>query len=54
MYPHQPGRLALLAALILGVGTSAQSGFSVNPDDAAPEVIDGQIFGPGYYCLGTF
>jgi hypothetical protein len=40
---------ALLVYISLGV--TAQSGVSANPDDATPQVIDGQIFGPGYqYC----
>jgi len=54
MHPNHPGRLALLAALFVGVGISAQSGFTVNPDNAIIQVIDGQIFGPGSYCLGDF
>jgi len=39
---------ALIFLSILGIAVAQQTGVSNNPADAAPQVIDGQIFGPGY------
>lgn len=41
-------RIAVLTCVILASGVQSQSGVSVNPADASIEVINGQIFGPGY------
>ena len=38
----------VLACVILASGAQGQSGVSVNPADATIQVIDGQIFGPGF------
>jgi len=44
----RPG-IAIVLGLVWGVQrVYGQSGYTTNPAASAPEVIDGQIFGPGY------
>jgi hypothetical protein len=46
MFSWRPGVVFFL--IVLGFVEGQQGGVSTNPTDAAVQVIDGQMFGPGY------